>query len=65
MTVNCEDALKVVDLLRNKIKREIWQITAKLYGFQYELLQLGNRTTFPLKDPGHLANVNVLVGEQQ
>lgn len=35
MIVNCEEALKVADLLRNKIKREIWQITARFYGLQY------------------------------
>lgn len=48
-----------------KIKKQIWMYTASVYGWQHELVKLCWKSSFPVKDPGHYANINVVVGEEQ
>lgn len=65
MNVTVSEGLKIADLVMNKIKKEIWMKTADLYFIQNELIRLANRPSFPIKDPGHFAKINILVGEEK
>lgn len=40
-------------------------MTAGVYGLQHELVKLSWKSSFPIKDPGHYADINIVVGEEQ
>ena len=39
-------------------------MTAKIYKIQNETLRLSKKSFVPVKDPGHFAKINILVGDE-
>lgn len=56
--------ISYVEMLGKKIKFELWKATIKIVVVQQEMFNLSKRSFFPLKDPGHCAKINIIIGKE-